>query len=235
MAQSIKIVAIIPARGGSKGVPRKNIRQVAGRPLITWSILCAKASSVLDRIIVSTDDEEIAQVAKKAGAEVPFMRPASLATDTSSGMAPMEHALQWLQKHEGYEPDWLMCLQPTSPLRTPQDIDGAVELAREKNALSVVSVTEAKDHPLWCKRMDEEGRLESFQKASPAVTRRQDLPKVWALNGAIYLAHRQMILDEKTWYGPRTYGFEMPKERSLDIDSWWDLHLADLILRDRKL
>lgn len=228
-----KIVAVIPARGGSKGVPRKNLRKVGGKPLIAWSIQCASASTLLDRTIVSTDDEEIADIARELGAQVPFIRPSELAADKTPGIAPMIHALRWLEEYEGYLPDALMCLQPTSPLRLGTDVDDAIKLARKRDALGVVSVTEARVHPFWLKRMDDQGRLDAFCKDTPDVARRQDLPKAWALNGAIFLADREMLLRQGSWYGPRTYALKMPHERSLDVDSLWDLQLVDLLLRNR--
>ena len=231
-AGSVSSVAIVPARGGSKGIPNKNITLVAGRPLIEWTIAAARAARGIDRLIVSTDSQEIATVARAAGAEVPFLRPAELARDDSPGTAVIVHALNWLAANDGYHPTYAMCLQPTSPLRTAEDIDAAIALALAKACDSVVSVTPAEHHPHWMKRIDDSGRLHPWATGDIA-TRRQDLPPAYALNGAIYLALRGVLVERETFYSEATHAYVMPAERSLDIDDTWHLHLADLILRTR--
>jgi len=155
-------IVMIPARGGSKGVPCKNIVKVASKPLIAWTIEAALASPVLDRIIVSTDEPEIADVACRYGAEVPFLRPPELAQDHTPGIEPILHAVRWLDEHEGYRPDYVMVLQPTSPLRTAEDIQTAVQLAQERQAEGVVSVCPAHQHPYSMKQITEDGRLTNF-------------------------------------------------------------------------
>ncbi len=227
-------LALISARGGSKGITGKNIRQVAGKPLIAWTIAAASESRVCQRIIVSTDSPEIADAARQHGAEIPFMRPAELATDDASGTDPVLHAVRWLDLHENFAPEWVMLLQPTSPLRTSLDIRRAVALAEEKNADAVVSVAPVEDHPFWMKRIDADGCLEDFIRLEKPFNRRQDLPEVYALNGAIYLVHRTVLLGQETLFPPRTHALVMPRERSLDVDTPWDLYLADLILKDRE-
>lgn len=229
----LKVLAIIPARGGSKRVPRKNVRDLCGKPVIAYTIEAALESSVFSRIIVSTDDDEVAGVAKRLGADVPFMRPPELAQDDTPGIEPVLHAVCWLDEHERYRPDYVMLLQPTSPLRTAKDIEAAVQLAQKKQADSVVSVCSVDQHPYWMKQITEDGRLVDFLLLDRAYTRRQDLPSVYALNGAIYLARREVLLKQQTFYTDRTYAYIMPPERSLDIDIPWDLYLADLILKDR--
>ena len=230
---SLQVVAIIPARGGSKGIPHKNITLLAGKPLIAWTIQAAQSSLRMNRIIVSTDDNEIALIAKQNGAEVPFMRPAELAEDDTPGMAPILHAVKWLEKNEGYLPDLVMCLQPTSPLRSSEDIDAAIELAVQKNADAVVSVMPVDHHPDWMRCVDTDGRLSDFCTTERPATRRQDLPPVYALNGAIYLGCRKVLLEQESWYTDKTFAYIMPPERSLDIDTQWHLRLADLILKDK--
>jgi len=226
-------LAIVPARGGSKSIPRKNIVPVAGKPLIAWTIEIALAAPVLDRVIVSTDDPEIADVASRHGAEVPFLRPAQLAQDDTPGIEPVLHAVRWLDEHESYRPDYVMVLQPTSPLRTSQDIEAAVQLAREWQADGVVSVCPAHQHPYWMKSITEDGRLTDFLPLDRVCACRQALPPVYALNGAVYLARREVLLALETFYTDRTYAYIMPPERSLDIDTPWDLYVAELILKDR--
>jgi N-acylneuraminate cytidylyltransferase/CMP-N,N'-diacetyllegionaminic acid synthase len=229
---SLEVVGIIPARGGSKGIPRKNIAPLAGRPLIAWTIQAVQVSLHMNRVIVSTEDEEIARIAKQSGADVPFLRPTELAQDDTPGMAPILHAVKWLEKNEGYVPDLIMCLQPTSPLRSSEDIDAAIELAERTNADAVVSVMPVDHHPDWMRCVDNDGRLSDFRTDDPA-TRRQDLLPVYALNGAIYLGCRTVLLEQESWYTDKTYAYIMPPERSLDIDTQWHLYLADLVLKDK--
>jgi CMP-N-acetylneuraminic acid synthetase len=181
-------------------------------------------------VVVSTDDEEIAAVARQHGAETPFIRPPELARDDTPTMPVVLHALQRLND-EGYVPGGVVLLQPTSPLRTSDDIAAAVTLAQERSADSVVSVSLASSHPHVAKRISADGRLEDFM-AHPPIVRRQDLEPIYALNGAIYLIRREPLLERQTFYGPKTYAYVMPPERSIDVDTEWDLHLCDLILGD---
>lgn len=228
----MRILAIIPARGGSKGIPHKNIVNLNGKPLIAYSIQTALNSKVFDRVVVSTDSRKIARVSKSLGAEVPFLRPPHLAQDQTPGISPILHALRWLEKKEAYHPDYVMCLQPTSPLRITEDIKKATRLARRKRADSVISVSPARQHPYWMKKIDKKGKCSDLIFLNRPLLRRQSLPPVYALNGSIYLARREVLLHHRTWYTKRTYAYVMPYERSLDIDTPWDLYLADLILRD---
>jgi N-acylneuraminate cytidylyltransferase/CMP-N,N'-diacetyllegionaminic acid synthase len=225
-----QVLTVIPARGGSKSVSHKNIAPAAGKPLIAWTIETALDCSVLNRVIVSTDDEEIANVARRHGAEVPFLRPAELARDETPGIEPILHAVRWLDRNEGYSPDYVMVLQPTSPLRTAEDIEAVVQLAQKKQADGVVSVCPADHHPYWMKRISEDGHLVDFLPMERSYHRRQDLPSVYASNGAIYLVRRDVIMEQETFYTDQTYGYVMPPNRSLDIDTPWDLSLARLIL-----
>jgi CMP-N,N'-diacetyllegionaminic acid synthase len=225
------LLAVIPARGGSKGVPRKNIRLLAGKPLIAWTIEAARQCPEVNRLIVTTEDAEIAAVASQWGAEVPFMRPADLAHDDTPGMAPILHALRWLAESERYRPDWVMVLQPTSPLRTAADISAAIALTRA-GASSVVSVTQAHPHPYLMKQIAPDGTLQPFdvQPQSPD-NRRQAFPPVYALNGAVYLSRYDSVLTNETFVLPDTKACIMPPERSIDIDTLWDFQLADMVLR----
>lgn len=223
------VLALVPARGGSKGVPRKAVRPMAGRPMIAWTIAAARAAGRLDRVVVTTEDAEIASTAREWGADVPFIRPAELAGDDTPGILPVEQALDWLQREQGYTPDWVMLLQPTSPLRTGEDIDAAVALAEVRDADAVISVTEAAHHPWWTRRVTEEGQIEDWDWAGEAA-RRQDLPPAFGLNGAIYLARRELLLEHRTWYLPRTFAHVMPPERSFDVDTPLDFRVCDLLL-----
>ena len=230
----IKVLGLIPARGGSKGLPHKNVLPLAGKPLIAHTIEAALGSGVLDRAIVSTDDEEIVRISKGFGAETPFIRPPQLATDQVSIYPAITHCLQWLEEHEGYCPDYLMLLQPTSPLRTSEDIINAVNLAVANDADGVVSLCQAKPHPYWSKRVERSGTMADFITQQDPNYHRQSLPDAYAVNGAIYLAKPKLLLEKDSFYSDRTYAYIMPEERSLDIDTAWDLQLADLIMREEK-
>ena len=223
------VLAIIPARGGSRGVPGKNLAPVAGRPLIAWTVDAARGAKCIGRTVVTTDHADIADAARAEGAEVPFMRPAFLAADDTPGIDPLVHALLWLAEHEGFRPQWVVCLQPTSPLRISADIDAAFELVRTHGAQAVISVTRSPVHPRWLMRLDDDGRCEPWHGSPPP--QRQAAQPAWALNGAIYLAQTQWLLDNRTWYGEHTFAMPMPEERSLDVDTPWQMHLADLCLR----
>jgi CMP-N,N'-diacetyllegionaminic acid synthase len=227
------VLGLVPARGGSKSILNKNIALVAGKPLIAYTIEAARAAPSVSRLVVSTDSPEIAAVARTHGAEVPFLRPSELAQDDTPGIAPVLHAVRWLEEEQSYRPDYVVLLQPTSPLRAPGDIEAAMELAREREADAVVSVCPARDHPSWMKRIDACGRLADFGASGEAYTRRQDLPPAYALNGAVYVARRGVLLELQTFYTARTHAYIMPLERSLDIDTPWDMYLAELILKDR--
>lgn len=227
-----KILTFIPARGGSKGVPRKNIRHLHGKPLIAWTIEEAKKSRYLDRIIVSTEDKEIAEVSKRFGAEVPFLRPEELARDESPTMDCVVHALDWLKDHEGYVPDLFLLLEATVPLRIAQDIDNAIEIMIQKmNKIdAVISVKEVSEHPYWMSVLDEDGFISDFIKPDKEYARRQDLPPAYIVNGAIYLSKTEVLLSKKTFTPKRTYGYVMPRERSVDIDSEADFKFAEYLM-----
>lgn len=231
-ATNCRSIGMIPARGGSRGLPRKNIAPLGGKPLIAHTIEAARAASSIDRIIVSTDDPEIAAVARKFGAEVPFLRPPELAGDATPSLCVMQHALTHLRLAEGCEPEIVVLLQPTSPLRGPSDIDKAVSMLEETGADSIVSVCASEHHPAWMKRV-EAGRVYPFLEDGPEYTRRQDLPPVYRLNGAIYVTRPRIVIEENRILGPDTRAFVMNAESSVDIDSALDLQLASVILQQR--
>ena len=224
------IIGLITARGGSKAIPRKNIRLLAGKPLIAWTIEAALASRGLSRLLVSTDDVEIATVARQWGAEVPFMRPAELARDDSPHIPVLIHAVEWLERVEGTTVDYLLLLQPTSPLRVGRDIDAAIELARAKNADSVISVREASTHPYFTRRITADGRLRDFVAKPDGYLRRQVLPPAYAWNGALFLVRRDILMQRQMLETEHTYAYTMPPERSLEIDTPWEWRLAELML-----
>ncbi len=218
-----KVLAVIPARGGSKGVPRKNIRVVAGRPLIAWTIEEARKSKYIDRLVVSSDDAEIIEVARSWGCEAPFVRPAELSQDESPGIDPVLHALDMLP---GY--DWLVLLQTTSPLRTAADIDGCIARCVEAGANACVTVAPAEQSPYWMYTLGAGGRMQALLPARAEVARRQDLPPAYLLNGAVYVARCEWLRRHGTFVNEETVGFVMPQERSLDIDTERDLQILDL-------
>jgi len=225
-------VALIPARGGSKGVPRKNLRTLGGKPLIAWTIEAARRCSGIDRILVSTDDPEIQQVAKSCGAEAPFLRPLEFASDSATSVSVGLHALDWLAANGG-QPRRLVQLQPTSPLRSPSDIDGALLRHEEMGVPAVVSVRPASHPPQWLRRLGPEGQLLPWSD-SPLPARRQDVDtEVYELNGAIYVVDTDIFRSERSYFPAGTIGYVMPAERSLDIDTLWDFHLAELVVERR--
>lgn len=222
----MKTFALIPARGGSKGIPRKNIKLIAGKPLIVWTIEAALRSHLLDAVVVSTDDPEIADVARSAGAQVPFMRPPELAQDQTPGLDPVMHALDQLPQF-----DSVLLLQPTSPLRTTGDIDACLGLAMQHDAPSVVSVSEPDTHPHWTYRLTDGITLKRMIDAAP-VARRQDLPAVVALNGAMYFANANWLRCSGSLVGMETLAYVMARERSVDLDTPLDWKFAELLLKE---
>lgn len=231
----MSILALIPARGGSKGLPGKNIIGFCGKPLLAWSIEAAKDAKVpVSRIVVSTEDPKIRKVAEESGAYCPFLRPSEFATDTASGLDPVLHALDWFAANEDYHPEWLLLLQPTSPLRTAADIDGAYALAVAKGADSVMGVTEAQSHPLWTKTIDTNGRLEDFFDKENVPATRQELQKVYVVNGAIYLIRVDLLRNVRAFSNDETLAYVMPLERSADIDTEFDFKIASFLKSETK-
>lgn len=237
----MKILGIITARGGSRGIPGKNIKLLAGKPLIAYTIDAARSSGVLDRVILSTDDPAIAEVAKKYGCDAPFGEPVELAQDHSSHREVLRYAVQWLKEHEGYEADAAMLLQPTAPLRTAAHIKEAVERFSKERADSLVSVCEVPGHynPHWQLKVTPEGRLEIFTTGG-ALTgltpRRQELPKTYTRNGAVYLFRTELLFSPAgpDLYGLRTLAYIMDRESSVNIDTMEDWAEAERILAMRK-
>jgi CMP-N-acetylneuraminic acid synthetase len=227
-----KIVAIIPARGASKGVPRKNIKELAGKPLIAYTIEAALKSVTIDRVIVSTDDHEIAEISRSYGAEVPFIRPARLATDDAPALPVLQHALKYLEDSEVYSPDIIVTLQPTSPLRDAEDIDKAVNKLLDTDADSVVSVCLAKHHPFWMKRLEID-RVYPFVETDREYTRRQDLPPVYCLNGAIFVTKRKILMEKNSDMGEDTRAIIMDEEKSIDVDTPLDFMVAGMLIKLR--
>lgn len=228
MIDGKSVLAIIPARGGSKGIPRKNILQIRGKPLIAWTIEAARESHYIDRLILSSEDPEIIEVAKNFGCEVPFVRPIELAGDDVPGISPVLDAIARLPEY-----DYVVLLQPTSPLRESADIDSCIECCVRKNAPACVSVTDVEKSPYWMYRLGQNGQLEPLLNKPEHISRRQDLPMVYVLNGAIYVAESQWLQKTKNFLSADTIGYQMTKEKSLDIDNPYDLELFELALSRR--
>jgi N-acylneuraminate cytidylyltransferase len=227
----MRTLAIIPARGGSKGIPRKNIQPLGGRPLIEWSIESALAArDTLTRIIVSTDDAETAAIARLAGAEVPFMRPPELSGDKVPTLPVLQHATTFAEREEGLMYDLVMLLQPTAPFRSAQDIRDAVQMANSDDCDSVISVVQVfAVHPILMKRIEGE-RLLPFSIEEREGTRRQDYsPAAYMRNGAIYLTRRNLIVEQGTIWGNQIRPLIMPEDRSISIDSAIDFAVCEAL------
>lgn len=218
MINGKSIIAIIPARGGSKGLPRKNVRLLGGKPLLAWTIEAAHASRYLDRVILSSDDDEIISVAASFGCDVPFKRDPTLASDAATSI---EVVIDALERCSGY--DLVVLLQPTSPLRTAQDIDKAIEQCETLDAPACVSVCETEQSPYWMFTLEREAYLLPIVQR-PLLARRQDLPSTYILNGAVYVARTDWLLKERTFISTTTVAYVMPASRSVDIDTEEDFH-----------
>ena len=222
-----KILGLIPARGGSKGIPHKNIVDLCGKPLINYTIEAGLNSKYIDYLMVSTDSREIAEVSKKAGAEVPFMRPSELASDTAKTVDAVVHAINTL-KENGQEFDTLVLLQPTQPLRTADDIDKAVETYIENGCNSLASVSLVDDHPLLIRSISENRLVPLLNESS--TCRRQDMPLYYRINGCIYINEIDSI-SEATSFNDNRIPYIMDSYHSVDIDDMHDLVVAKYYLK----
>lgn len=224
------MLAVIPARGGSKGVPNKNIKDINGKPLIAYTIQAALKSGIFDKVIVSTDSEKIAEVASKYGAEIPFMRPAEIAGDMVSSDDVILHALKYYEaKGEIYSQ---VCkLQPTSPLRNEEHLTEAYHCFKEKRADFLVSVCECEHSPLWAGTIGEDLRLDCFIPENVKRACRQELPTYYRLNGAIYMGETEKFCENKSFLGKNSVAYIMNQQDSVDIDSELDFKLAELIMQ----
>jgi N-acylneuraminate cytidylyltransferase len=226
-----KVLGVIAARGGSKSLPGKNTMRLGGKSLVGWSVAAASQARYLDRAIVSTDNSEIAEAARLAGGDVPFLRPPELATDQASIVDAVLHAVDHIEGSY----DYVVLLQATSPLRTASDIDAAIALCCERNASTCVSVTTVTKGPWWMFRIDLDGYLQPFLDHVHADQRRQDFPSLFMPNGAVYVAELAYVRRSRSFYGERTVAYEMPPERSPDIDTIVDFRLAEALLDARSL
>lgn len=226
-----RILAVIPARGGSKGIYKKNIKNMCGKPLISYTIEAAIKSKYIDRVIVSTDDIEIGEVSIKYGGEVPFYRPKELAGDNVPTIDCIIDLLIKLRENEGYKPDYVALLQCTSPLRNETHIDEAIELLLNSESKGIVAVNEVECNPYWT-NVIKDGKLEYLLEEGKKITKRQDLPKVYSVNGSMYIVKTDVILNEKTLEPENSLAYVMEKEASIDIDELLDFKIAELIMSE---
>ncbi|MBT5472173.1 MAG: acylneuraminate cytidylyltransferase family protein [Nitrospina sp.] len=226
----MKILALITARGGSKRIPQKNIRILGGKPLIVWSIDVVKGVDKICDTLVSTDDSEIAEIAKNSGAQVPWLRPAELATDEASSAEVALHALDWYEKEKGAV-DGLLLLQPTSPFRSRRTINLGIDLFKEQGARPVVGVSPASSHPMWCFKLENNG-VKKFIEGPGLNLRSQDLPPAYVINGAFYLISSKDLRKWKSFHHESMVPLlaNEPRE-SLDIDTEWDWMMAESTLQ----
>lgn len=230
-----KFLGLIPARGGSKSIPLKNIKLLHGKPLIAYTIEEALKSEYLDKVIVSTDNAQIAQISREYGAEVPFIRPKKLATDTSPTLPVVQHALMYFES-EGYIPNFVVLLQPTSPLRKVRHIDSAIKKILDTGADTVISLTESEIHPYWMRKLEGD-KVYPFIETDKESLRRQDLPAVYKLNGAVVVSKREVILSGKEWQKQDVRAIIMDNIHSIDIDTSLNFYIAEKLmeLKDKEL
>jgi len=231
-------LVVVPARGGSKGIPRKNLQLLGGKPLVAHAVETGLAASLVDRVLCTTDDVEIAAIARAAGAEVPFLRPSELAQDGSEDWPVFMHALAWLEREEAWTPELIVNLRPTSPLRRPSHVNDAIGLLLETGVDSVKAVCLARQHPhkMWLREPD--GRIEPYLKTPLRLSRGPDVPRaelddIYWQNGVVDVTRREVILEQKVMIGRRVAGLVTEPADSIDIDTPLDLALAELVLSRR--
>lgn len=234
----MNVLGLIPARGGSKGVPRKNIKLLAGRPLLAYTAEAALATNKLSRVILSTEDEEIAEVGRACGLEVPFLRPAELALDTTPSLPVIQHAVRTLEAQGSRSDavcrfDAICLLQPTNPLRRAADIDGCIELLEREQADTVFTMlaVPAEHNPHWVYFQNGDGSLRLSTGEAAPIPRRQLLPPAYHREGSVYVTRRDVVMLDNSLYGARILGFEIERQRSVNIDTLSDWHEAEARLQ----
>lgn len=231
MLHDKRILAIVPARGGSKGLPEKNLKKLLGKPLVVWAIEAGKAANSIDSVIVSTDDERIASVAHASGARVPFMRPTDLASDTASSVDVVLHAIDHLEA-AGEKYDIVVLLEPTSPLRDNIDIEAALDMLINSGADSVVGISRVESsHPSFTYRKLVGNRIHPFLEKQPKFLRRQDVEPLYFLEGSIYASSISALRELRSFYHENTIGYEFPKWKSLEIDDLADFYMVEALLK----
>jgi CMP-N,N'-diacetyllegionaminic acid synthase len=232
MINNLSILAIVPARGGSKGLPRKNVKNFCGKPLINWTIEAGQKSKYIDNLIVSSDDLEISDTAISAGAEVPFVRPLDLSTDQTKTIDVLLHAYNTYTQLVNKNFDLVVLLEPTSPLRRVDDIDNAIEQLVQKTSMtSIVGIARVESqHPSFLLELSEEGAFKPYLEHSPEGIRRQDLSPLYYPEGTIYVSWAKTLFEEKTFYQKKTMGFLMPSWRAIEIDDEYDFIKAEALM-----
>ncbi len=230
----MKILGLINARGGSKGIPRKNIKPLNGKPLISWTIDAALESEYISRLVVSTDDEEIANVARTSGADVPFIRPDYLASDKSIQIDSVKHAINFLEE-SGEFFEYVVILQPTVPLRSTEDIDGSINLLLSNEVDSVITICDIGGrHPLTCYENIHDDNLKPLYDSDAKGVLRQEFKEILWRNGAVYAMSRDTIMIKNSLYGDSIMGYRMPEERSFNVDSIFDWNILDSYIKYHK-
>lgn len=229
MYENKKILAVIPARGGSKGLPRKNVLPLAGKPMIAWTIEAAKKSRYIDRLIISTDDDEICRTAKEWGAEVPFVRPKELAEDDTSVYDVLFHALDSI--NESF--DYIALIQCTSPLRTVEDIDGCIDFCVSRDAPSCAAVVEPAKSPYWMFELQADNKMTPLLRQDEIPYRRQDLPITYAISGLMYISKINWFRETRSMLAEGTIGYLTSNDNTCDVDSMIDFKLAEIQLAER--
>ncbi len=224
------ILGVIPARGGSKGVPGKNIRLVRGKPLIGYAIECGLKAASIDHLIVSTDRPEIAEIAVSFGADVPFMRPAELATDTAPTLPVLQHAVVEAEKHYGKTVECIVVLDPTAPLRKTEDIEACIQMFKKSNCDAVISGNVAHRNPYFNMVQNRDGYMDLVIPSGHSITRRQDSPEVFDLNTVAWVYSRKALMDEKARLPKKTLLYKVPSESSIDLDTEFDFSLLERFL-----
>lgn len=225
MINNKKILAVITARAGSKRLPNKNILNLAGKPLIAWTIDTAKKTKYIDKLIVSTDSKDIAEISKIYGAEIPFLRPKELANDKADSISVLKHSIEFFNK----EYDYILLLQPTSPLRTTTDINKAIEMLNQETK-AVVSVCETEHSPLWSNTLPKDLSMANFIRPEIKNKRTQDLPKYYRLNGAIYISEIDYFYQNNGFIGNKTRAYIMSQQNSVDIDTELDFMFCEVLI-----
>lgn len=225
-------LGIIPARGGSKGLPGKNIKVLNGKPLIAWTIETALKSNYLDEVMVTTDDNEIAKISKDFGAKVPFLRPEILAGDISTSFDAIKHTIDFYKYEMNKEYDYVILLEPTSPLREVQDIDKAIKILINSEADSIVGISRTESqNPAFLVTKDSNGLIYGYENKNIEILRRQDIKDVYFFEGTIYISKTNILLDKKTFYHENTIGYEVPKYKSLEVDDIYDFIMIESIIK----
>ena len=234
MYKNKTFLGIIPARGGSKGLPGKNIKELCGKPLIAWSIESGLKSKYLDEVIVTTDSKDIANIAKQYGASVPFLRPDVLASDTATSFDAIKHTIEFYKNEFDKEFDYIVLLEPTSPLREARDIDIAIEQLFNSNADSIVGICKTEDqNPAFLVFKNEKDFISGYENHDMKVLRRQDIKDVYFFEGTIYISKTDVLLNKKNFYHENTIGYVVPKYKSLEIDDIDDFIMVEAIMKHK--